>query len=159
VVYTHGLLGSLIHEAGNQSPGRGDGVATARRPAARSSAQFPHARISASLSRRFVAVTLHRWGLDARAEVVVLLAGELVTNAIAHTHSTTIGLVVSLLDQAVRVEVHDASPQRPKLDHLGAGDGEGGRGLRLVAELATRWGVDSTAHGEGKSVWFEVPPA
>jgi anti-sigma regulatory factor (Ser/Thr protein kinase) len=131
-------------------------VATARKPAARSSTQLPHAAISATLARRFVAATLHRWGLDAQTEVAVLLAGELVTNAVVHTPSPTIGLVVYLADQAIRVEVHDTSPQPPKPDRLAAGDDQGGRGLALVAALASRWGVDTTVHG-GKAVWFELP--
>ena len=60
------------------------GVAGARKPAARSSTQLPHAPTSASLARRFVAATLQRWRLGAQVEVVALLAGELVTNAIVH---------------------------------------------------------------------------
>ena len=131
-------------------------MAAVRKSAARSSTQLPHAAISAGLARRFVAVTLHRWGLDTPVEVAVLLAGELVTNAIVHTTSPTIGLVVHRRDHAVRVEIHDTSPQPPKPDRLAAGDDQGGRGLTLVAALATRWGVDTT-HGDGKAVWFEVP--
>ena len=35
--------------------------------------------------QRFVEATLHGWRLDILIEVVVLLAGELVTNAITYT--------------------------------------------------------------------------
>ena len=133
-----------------------DAVAGARKPAARTSTQLPHAPTSAALARRFVAATLHRWGLTALVEVVVLLADELVTNAIVHTQSITIGLVVSLGDHAVRVEVHDASRQLPTPDRLAAWNHEGGRGLGLVAALATSWGAEVTEIGDGKTVWFEV---
>jgi anti-sigma regulatory factor (Ser/Thr protein kinase) len=132
-------------------------MATTDKPAARSSTQLPHAALSAGLARRFVAATLHRWGLDAQVEVVALLAGELVTNAILHTHSAAVRLVVQADDQAVQVGVHDTSPQLPKQDGPTAWDDQSGRGLALVDALATRWGVESAA--QGKAVWFEVPAA
>ena len=133
-------------------------MAGAGKPAAQTSTQLPHAPTSVALARRFVAATLHRWGLDALVEVVALLTGELVTNAIVHTPATPIGLVVGWGDQVVRVEVHDASLRLPRLNRLAASDDEAGRGLGLVAALATRWGVDVDAggHGDGKAVWFEV---
>jgi anti-sigma regulatory factor (Ser/Thr protein kinase) len=120
---------------------------------------LPYAPTSAGLARRFVTAALHRWGLDILVEVVALLVGELVTNAIVHTSSGAVGLVVRLGDQAVRVEVHDASPRLPpRPGRPAAADDQGGRGLGLVAALATRWGVevDAAGHGDGKVVWFEV---
>jgi serine/threonine-protein kinase RsbW len=116
------------------------------------SMQLPSTPASALSARGFITATLRGWGLDALIEVVALLAGELVTNAVVHTHSA-VSLVVGRADHAVRVEVHDASPGRPELG-MAAGDDEGGRGLALVDALATRWGVDADA--TGKSVWFEV---
>jgi hypothetical protein len=52
------------------------------------------------------------------------------------------------------VSVEDANPTLPEPGEpvdLGA---EGGRGLRIVAALAQRWGVDTT--GTGKVIWFEL---
>jgi anti-sigma regulatory factor (Ser/Thr protein kinase) len=132
-------------------------MATAGKLVARSSTQLPHATVSAGLARRFVAVTLRRWGLGAQVEVVALLAGELVTNAVLHTASAAIGLVVRLDDRAVHVGVQDTSSQLPKQDGSVAWDDQSGRGLALVDALATRWGVESAVHG--KAVWFEVPAA
>jgi anti-sigma regulatory factor (Ser/Thr protein kinase) len=132
-------------------------MATAGKLVARSSTQLPHATVSAGLARRFVAVTLHRWGLGAQVEVVALLAGELVTNAVLHTASAAIGLVVRLDDRAVHVGVHDTSSQLPKQDGSVTWDDQSGRGLALVDALATRWGVESAV--QGKAVWFEVPAA
>jgi anti-sigma regulatory factor (Ser/Thr protein kinase) len=102
--------------------------------------------------------TLHGWRLDALVEVIVLLAGELVTNAITHTPVTAagIGLVVVLGEDAVRVEVHDRSQELPEQGGIGVWDDEAGRGLGLVAMLASRWGVHVDQHGLGKAVWFEV---
>jgi anti-sigma regulatory factor (Ser/Thr protein kinase) len=131
-------------------------VASARKPATRTSTQLPHAPTSAGLARRFVAATLHRLELDGLVEEVALLAGELVTNAIAHTPASPVVLVVDWGDQVVRVEVHDGSPQLPRLNRLAGLDDEAGRGLGLVAALATRWGVDAVGRDDGKAVWFEV---
>src|SRR4029453_3570697 len=52
--------------------------------------------LRARAARRFVEATLHGWRLDILIEVVVLLAGELVTNALTHPPATAagIGLIV-----------------------------------------------------------------
>jgi hypothetical protein len=55
---------------------------------------------------------------------------------------------------AVWVEVFDADLRLPRIRTAGETD-EGGRGLYLVEQLATRWGSRPTA--EGKAVWFEMP--
>ena len=56
--------------------------------------------------------------------------------------------------EAVWVEVFDPDLRLPRLRTARATD-EGGRGLYLVEQLATRWGSRPTA--EGKAVWFELP--
>ena len=133
-------------------------MAGTRDPAAWTRTQLPHAPTSARAARRFVEATLHGWRLDILIEVVVLLAGELVTNAMTHTPATAagIGLIVLLGEDAVRVEVHDSSPELPQQRGPGGWDDEAGRGLGLVATQATRWGVHADEHGHGKAVWFEV---
>jgi hypothetical protein len=55
---------------------------------------------------------------------------------------------------AVWVEVFDADLRLPRIRTAGETD-EGGRGLYLVEQLATRWGSRPTP--EGKAVWFEMP--
>jgi serine phosphatase RsbU (regulator of sigma subunit)/anti-sigma regulatory factor (Ser/Thr protein kinase) len=52
------------------------------------------------------------------------------------------------------VEVFDPDLRLPRLRTARATD-EGGRGLYLVEQLATRWGSRPTP--EGKAVWFEIP--
>ena len=133
-------------------------MAETRDPAAWTRTQLPHAPTSARAARRFVEATLHGRRLDILIEVVVLLAGELVTSAMTHTPATAagIGLIVLLGEDAVRVEVHDSSPELPQQRGPGAWDDEAGRGLGLVATQATRWGVHADEHGHGKAVWFEV---
>ena len=56
--------------------------------------------------------------------------------------------------EAVWVEVFDPDLRLPRLRTARATD-EGGRGLYLVEQLATRWGSSPTP--EGKAVWFETP--
>jgi hypothetical protein len=56
--------------------------------------------------------------------------------------------------EAVWVEVFDPDLRLPRLRTARATD-EGGRGLYLVEQLATRWGSRPTP--EGKTVWFELP--
>lgn len=51
-------------------------------------------------------------------------------------------------------EVTDPSNTQPRLRHARSTD-EGGRGLFLVAQLASRWGC---RYGErGKTIWAEQP--
>jgi serine phosphatase RsbU (regulator of sigma subunit) len=56
--------------------------------------------------------------------------------------------------ESVWVEVFDPDLRLPRLRTARATD-EGGRGLYLVEQLATRWGSRPTP--EGKTVWFETP--
>jgi PAS domain S-box-containing protein len=55
---------------------------------------------------------------------------------------------------AVWVEVFDPDLRLPRVRSAGEND-EGGRGLYLVDQLATRWGSRPTQ--DGKAVWFEIP--
>jgi PAS domain S-box-containing protein len=57
-------------------------------------------------------------------------------------------------ESAVWVEVFDADLRLPRLGSASETD-EGGRGLYLVDQLASRWGSRPTI--DGKAVWFEIP--
>jgi anti-sigma regulatory factor (Ser/Thr protein kinase) len=86
-------------------------------------------------------------------DAVVLIASELATNAVLHAGTP---YVVELsLGDAVRIEVTDSGPPAPFLRPVrGPFDVDGGRGLAIVAELASGWGVDWL---DGcKVVWAEV---
>jgi PAS domain S-box-containing protein len=56
--------------------------------------------------------------------------------------------------EAIWVEVFDSDLRLPRIRSAGDSD-EGGRGLYLVDQLATRWGSRPTK--DGKAVWFEMP--
>ena len=83
--------------------------------------------------------------------VAALGTSELVTNAILHGTPPS-ALALFTTDGLFRVEVRDANPC-PAPEPRTSGHGEGGRGLLLVAELATRWGWNSRS--SDKIVWFE----
>ena len=94
-----------------------------------------------------------------RARDVRLLVSELVTNAVRHANldaGDQILLVIELVDNRLRVEVHDPGggfvPTSPSPDPARPS----GWGLYLVAELADRWGVESD---ERTLVWFELDRA
>ena len=96
---------------------------------------------------------------DGRARDVRLLVSELVTNAVRHANlaaGDVILLVIELVEQVLRVEVHDPGggfvPTAPSPDPARPS----GWGLYLVAELADRWGV----HSDDRTlVWFELDRA
>jgi anti-sigma regulatory factor (Ser/Thr protein kinase) len=87
-------------------------------------------------------------------EVGVLLASELVTNALLYAQGR-ITVRVTPAEHAWRVGVRDGSPNPVNPRQVGL-EATSGRGLALVQQLATSWGVELD-DGRGKEVWFEVP--
>lgn len=59
---------------------------------------------------------------------------------------------------SLHVEVTDTRTERVPLlsDREPPGDAESGRGLLIVAGLATRWAVASRVGAPGKTVWAEL---
>ncbi|MFD4548162.1 ATP-binding protein [Streptomyces sp. NPDC058251] len=114
----------------------------------------------ARLARRLVANRMDVWGFAYDSEVsenVTLVVAELAANAVRHGRVRGRDFRVRLLwrEGVVRVEVADGRTDRlPVLQE--PSDGEGGRGLLLVAGLAERWGVDPRPGGAYKVVWAEV---
>jgi len=109
---------------------------------------------SVGAARRFVRdVLMSRQIPDRVVNTVELLTSEVVTNAILHGRSgPQLAIVVS--DDVVRVSVRDLSPQLP-VRRLTSVDDVSGRGVVIVEELASAWGVERE-RGGGKQVWFEV---
>ncbi|MGW2782298.1 ATP-binding protein [Streptomyces populi] len=124
----------------------------------------------ARLARRLAAHRLDAWGIpydtDLHDATVQVLA-ELTVNAVRHGHvpgrDFHLHLQVIARTRVVRVEVTDTRSERvpPRLDALPAPGAEdvGGRGLLLVAGLASRWGWYLRSDGPGKTVWAECVPA
>ncbi len=109
---------------------------------------------SVGAARRFVRdVLMSRQVADGVVDMVELLTSEVVTNAIIHGRSGP-QLAVEIRDCAVRVAVRDLSPKLP-VRHVGRLDDVSGRGVVIVEELASAWGVEHEGNGS-KRVWFEV---
>ncbi|MFF4755277.1 ATP-binding protein [Streptomyces sp. NPDC002514] len=116
---------------------------------------WPCERESASKARRLVSHALSFWGLDGpeRSEDVLLIASELVSNAITHSGHRSFRIRITRLDEKViKVSVSDASRQVPLLRAVST-DCECGRGLRLINALSASWGYDRKHWG--KTVWAE----
>jgi anti-sigma regulatory factor (Ser/Thr protein kinase)/anti-anti-sigma regulatory factor len=105
-------------------------------------------------ARLYVRDVLQYWRLALPGQHVIdraeLLADELVTNAVVHAR-TALRLRLELRGDILHVAVHDASPRLLRLVPDDP-EAEGGRGLRLVEQLATSWGVNRRPDG-GKVVW------
>lgn len=107
-------------------------------------------------SRHFVAEVLERAGVPA-TDAVLLVASELITNAVRHG-AGTVELRVLVEPDCVRLEVLDegsvvvrAPSQSPSPSALG------GRGLLLVEGVSQRWGSQVDASGR-TLVWAELSP-
>jgi anti-sigma regulatory factor (Ser/Thr protein kinase) len=101
--------------------------------------------------RQQAALVVHLWDLDHVRYRVELLITELATNATRHAR-TPYSVGLSLTGSELRGEVTDANPLPPHVDEEATADATGGRGLRLVNEVADAWGYDR--HYYGKTVWF-----
>ncbi|WP_131745891.1 ATP-binding protein [Frankia sp. Cppng1_Ct_nod] len=113
---------------------------------------------AAGRARRLINELLTTWGREEDAEVARLLVSEVVTNAVRYTRSND-PLRVQVIAQSdrVRIAVGDGSTMRPVLRAV-RDDDESGRGMHLVAALASEWGVVDTLADDspGKHVWFEL---
>ena len=115
----------------------------------------PEATVDA---RRFVRASL-RDEPKLLVDDAVLLADELITNAVRHSATRDpIDVSITLAATHIRVEVSDSGhgfdPEQLTRRATATSKREGGWGLELVASLATRWGVETDA---GRTVvWFEI---
>jgi transcriptional regulator with XRE-family HTH domain/anti-sigma regulatory factor (Ser/Thr protein kinase) len=110
-------------------------------------ASTPHAP---ALARAGLAATAV--GIPVEAfDRAVLLISELVTNSVRHAGSEWIEVEIELSDKCLRMDVVDQSREtiRPRTRN-----GDGGWGLVVLTELATRWGVERSA--TGKKIWVEL---
>jgi hypothetical protein len=112
---------------------------------------------AAGEARRHVGTVIETWQVPVDADVAILLASELVTNAIRHDTACQEApqLVVSWAGDELLVEVHDRSRSAP-VPVEAPPDAEAGRGLMLLSSLSTEWGYRETV--SGKAVYFTLAP-
>lgn len=114
--------------------------------------RLPASPEAAERARRWITASVSQRGRDDLAELAQLLTSELVTNAILHAE-TELTLTLTRPDGGFRVAVSDEDFQLPSVGALDP-EASGGRGMQLVGELASDWGV--YVRPAGKTVWFEL---
>ena len=139
-------LGDALREMGALVDAAERALGTARHA-------LPRTDRSARASRQLAQSALGGWCDDDVVADAELLISELVTNGVRHGHSD-VDVRIAVGASSVRVEVADHSPALPVLRTPTLND-PGGRGMRIVDEMAARWGVHQRR--TGKYVWFELP--
>ncbi|MFG2984437.1 ATP-binding protein [Streptomyces sp. NPDC048258] len=119
----------------------------------------------ARLARRLVSHYLHEWGHPYNSpanDTAALIAAELAANAVRHGRvpgrDFRLRLVIDTVATTIRIEVSDTRTERMPTLTTPAPDAEAGRGLVLVAALATHWGTTPRPSAPGKTVWAEIGP-
>lgn len=109
---------------------------------------------AAAAARAVVEALLPVWDLVDLQDDAKLIATELITNAYRHAPGTdSFELELVRRGRGVRISLADGSSVLPiiaKLSH----DATGGRGMVLVAALATAWGAEK--YQGGKRVWVDL---
>jgi anti-sigma regulatory factor (Ser/Thr protein kinase) len=94
------------------------------------------------------------WDLGDLDWTLMQLLTELVTNSVLHARTPVeVRLEQEIATGAIRCEVTDFSPGRPRR-RTHTAEATTGRGLQMLDQLSSSWGVESTR--TGKSVWFEL---
>jgi transcriptional regulator with XRE-family HTH domain/anti-sigma regulatory factor (Ser/Thr protein kinase) len=111
--------------------------------------RFPNDVIAPALARSALATTVIGIPAD-DFDTAALITSELVTNSVRHSGSSWVEVAIILGVDMLRVAVSDQNRQtiRPRTPGV-----DGGWGLTLVGELATRWGIER--HSAGKTIWVE----
>jgi anti-anti-sigma factor len=153
-------------------PNLEDAIASAieRPPDLREELVMASSPTAPAAARRFVREVCWDWRLEkldvagaarqARADDLVdravLVADELVTNAVVHAGIGELRLRMELHGERLRLAVQDGIPRLLRPAALPEPDAEKGRGLLLVDELVSAWGVHPRS--EGKVVWCVLDP-
>jgi anti-sigma regulatory factor (Ser/Thr protein kinase) len=112
---------------------------------------LPHDVNGGVVARRFIREFAADHDLDAAAGDECLIGSELVANAFSYG-GPPMELALQYADDEVTIEVSDGDPRTGQV-RIRAVDQPhpGGRGLRIVASLAKRWGT--RPFRSGKKVW------
>lgn len=120
-----------------------------------------------AVGRQYVVGACAHWPAP-RVDVAALLVSELITNAVLHGSAQrsagggdgdgdggAIVVRVHCAEQSLRIEVTDNDSRPLDLSAITEDIAEGGRGLHIVAALASDWGSHPNPE-TGKTVWFEL---
>ncbi len=108
-------------------------------------------------ARRVLRELLGVWGAPQDRADAELLTTELVANVVDHVGGNEgLTLEISLAQDWLRISVADGSAVRPVVQEL-SGERPRGRGLQMVAAIASRWGVED--HHGGKRIWVDLVPS
>lgn len=108
---------------------------------------------SVPAARRFVTDALAGWPAESLHEVA-LMVSEVATNCVMHAR-TEFTLVLVRTGRVVQIELTDDGDGLPEVATPDETDPHG-RGLRIVDQLATAWGVESARRSSGKTLWFSL---
>ena len=128
-------------------------TAVAERAVRTGAASLPPNVTSPRHSRQLARATLAGWCDPAEFADVELMISELVANGVEHAE-TQVDVRIAVTATTIRIEVHDRDPELPVMRTPEANESSG-RGMRIVDQTSTRWGVQ--ARRTGKCVWFEMP--
>lgn len=129
------------------------------------SARFAAEPASVPGARHFVTDGLRSWGLSHLIDDIALCVTELGANAALHSAAAFMSVTMTTKSEAVTISVEDDgevvgaavvpradySPDAEQPPHTLADEPTTGRGLAIVAALASQWGVHATE--SGKKVW------
>jgi anti-sigma regulatory factor (Ser/Thr protein kinase) len=107
---------------------------------------------SATRARQLTREQLAAFCPEEAIEIAALLVTELVSNAVLHAR-TDIVLMVDVAPGRVILRVRDGSDVTPVQRGYGM-EAATGRGIALVEQLASAWGVDRCE--DGKEVWCRI---
>jgi len=113
---------------------------------------------SARVARDFTTAALRKWHLDPLISDAIVIASELVTNAISHGTAASgsegpglVELTWSYQISRLICVITDRAAEPPVMAPADT-DAESGHGLQIVAALAAAWGWTMLGTGE-KAVW------
>ncbi|MEU9167667.1 ATP-binding protein [Streptomyces sp. NPDC048420] len=105
--------------------------------------------------RSSAAARIRFCGLEDLIDEVMLLVSELVTNAVLHSGTSRVGLVMAVREGFLHIDVIDGMPGHATPKQVGS-DAESGRGLALVQmvveERGGAWGTRDT----GSTTWCRL---
>ncbi|MCX5208422.1 ATP-binding protein [Kitasatospora sp. NBC_00240] len=113
---------------------------------------------SVPVLRRFASRLIRLWCLpEAVEEAVTLVVTELVTNAVRHSGSADVALVMATAEGRLTIRVRDYGLWRPRDPRPADDEACGGRGLDLVDAFAVTCEVLSTASGTQVTAEIALP--